>query len=92
MTVAQLYLWTLLNLLLSPLPSPRRVPREGPDYRFPQEAGVLGRIRGGGNLNFDFDLKYSWGRGLHLGFPLVGDVCYAVGPAAVGGPRAAAAP
>ncbi len=40
----QLYLRTLFNFVLSPLP--RGVPKEGLDCRFLCEAGVLGRIRG----------------------------------------------
>ncbi len=59
--VAQLYLRTFFNLFLSPYP--RGVPRKGPDCRFPSEAEILGRIRGGNfSFNFDFDRKYSWGR------------------------------
>ncbi len=57
---AQLYLRPFLFCSCPPLP--RGVPREGPNCRFPSDAGVWGRIRDRGNYDFNhnFDFKYSW--------------------------------
>ncbi len=62
MLFSELYLRTLFNLLLSPLPPGG--PGEGPDSHFLKDIYNFGpisaRIRGVICLNFDFDLKYRW--------------------------------